>query len=400
MKKPIIPENELARVQELNSYYILDTLPEKDYDNLTWLASQICETPISLISLIDPTRQWFKSHHGLDATETPREYAFCAHAINKQDEVLIIPDSREDDRFSDNPLVTGEPHVIFYAGVPLVSSNGFALGTLCVIDNQPNSLSANQVESLKALSQQVVRLMELSRNVNNMTTEKLQLALDSSLMGVWVWNIKTNELEWDERMYSLYGITSSTFSGNYEAWTSGLHPDDREEAERIINLAVEGVLPFNTKFRVVWPDGTVRYIHGQGEVFRDTDGSALKMIGTNWDVTDEVLSVEALKESETRFQTAVEGFTAGVWDWLDVNGNAEWWSPQFYRLLGYEPGEIEATLENFSNSLHPDDKERTFQLVELHFAQKSPFEAEYRLKTKSEGYRWFLGSGQALWNEE
>ena len=400
MQKPIIRTNELDRIEELNSYGILDSMPEKDYDNLTWLAAQICGTPISLISLIDPTRQWFKSHHGLDATETPRELAFCAHAINAPNEILIVPDSREDERFSDNPLVTGDPHVIFYAGMPLVSSNGHPLGTLCVIDNVPNSLSVDQIESLKALSQQVVRLMELARSENNMTSEKLQLALDSSAMGVWVWNIQTNDLEWDDQMYRLYGITSETFSGNYEAWTNGLHPDDREEAERIINKAVEGELPFDTKFRVVWPDGTVRHIHGQGEVFRDQSGAALKMIGTNWDVTEEVKSLQTVLESETRFQTAVAGTSAGVWDWLDVSGEEEWRSPQFYALLGYKPGEIEASLTNFGAALHPDDQKRTFALLDNHFKEREPFVLDYRLKTKVGKYRWFHGTGQAIWDND
>lgn len=406
MKKPLIPPNELARIEELNSYGILDTMPEQDYDNLTWLAAQICGTPISLISLIDPTRQWFKSHHGLDATETPRDLAFCAHAINKPGEILIVPDSREDERFSDNPLVTGDPHVIFYAGMPLISSNGYPLGTLCVIDNVPNSLSVDQIESLKALSQQVVRLMELARSENNMTSEKLQLALDSSAMGVWVWNIQTNDLEWDDRMYSLYGITSETFSGNYEAWTNGLHPDDREEAERIINKAVEGELQFDIKFRVVWPDGTVRHIHGQGEVFRDQNGEALKMIGTNWDVTEEAKSLQTVIESETRFQTAVAGTSAGVWDWREIGveddkrTERDWWSPQFYKLLGYKNQEVEASFTVFSDLMHPDDKERTFAAVDAHLTERDPFKEEYRVKTKSGEYKWFLATGQALWNED
>jgi len=161
MIKPKISENESERLENLKSYAILDTLPEKEYDEITYLASQICGTPISLISIIDETRQWFKSHHGLQATETPKEYAFCAHAINDQDKILIVPDSRIDERFHDNPLVTDNPYVIFYAGIPLVSPNGYSLGTLCVIDNVPRKLDETQIQSLKALANQLVKLMEL-----------------------------------------------------------------------------------------------------------------------------------------------------------------------------------------------------------------------------------------------
>lgn len=156
-------ENEAARLESLASFSILDTLPEEDYDNLTAIAAEICGTRISLVSLLDDRRQWFKSHHGLEATETPKEYAFCAHAIQEPRSVFVIPDARLDERFHDNPLVTGDPYVIFYAGVPLVTDEGQALGTLCVIDKTPKLLSQGQVTSLKALAKQVMKLLELRK---------------------------------------------------------------------------------------------------------------------------------------------------------------------------------------------------------------------------------------------
>lgn len=170
--KPSIPQDEAERLFALEEYGILDTLPEKEFDDITKIASQICETTISLISLIDEKRQWFKSHHGVDATEAPRDVAFCAHAINDKNHPLIVSDSRNDERFFDNPLVTGDPHVIFYTGVPLVSPEGFALGTLCVIDDKPKTLSKGQLESLEALGNQVVRLFEHRKK--NLQLNKLQ----------------------------------------------------------------------------------------------------------------------------------------------------------------------------------------------------------------------------------
>ncbi|MGB5665259.1 MAG: GAF domain-containing sensor histidine kinase [Maribacter sp.] len=155
---------EVERLKALDSYSIMDTLPELDYDNLTAIAAEICGTPISLVSLLDDERQWFKSRHGLDAPETPKELAFCAHAINDQNEVFIVQDSRTDERFHDNPLVIGEPKVIFYAGIPLNTPEGLPLGTLCVIDHKPKLLSQSQINSLKALSQQVMNLMQLRKS--------------------------------------------------------------------------------------------------------------------------------------------------------------------------------------------------------------------------------------------
>ncbi|MAE07725.1 MAG: histidine kinase [Bacteroidetes bacterium] len=157
-------KDEKARQKELDSYSILDTLPEIDYDNLTAIAAEICGTSISLISLIDNQRQWFKSHHGYDSTETPREHAFCAHAINDPKNIFVIQDARLDERFHDNPLVIEDPKIIFYAGVPLVGEKGLPLGTLCVIDHKSKKLSQNQLRSLTALSNQVMNLLDLRKS--------------------------------------------------------------------------------------------------------------------------------------------------------------------------------------------------------------------------------------------
>jgi len=163
-----IPNNEIERLSKLRSLDILDTLEEEAYDDLTFLAAQICETPISLVSLIDKSRQWFKSHHGLEVKETPREYAFCGHAIN-QDSLFIVEDTELDYRFKDNPLVTGEPNIRFYAGAPLILENDIRIGTLCVIDKEPRVLTEKQKSSIVALSRQVVAQLNLRLRLKEMT---------------------------------------------------------------------------------------------------------------------------------------------------------------------------------------------------------------------------------------
>ncbi len=163
MLAPSIPKNENERLNELYDSGLLDTPKESDFDNLTNLASSIFGAPVSIITLVDENRQWFKSCFGLpeEITETPREISFCGHAINNPSEVLVIPDARLDNIFSDNPLVSGDPNIVFYAGAPLISKNGYPLGTFCIIDFKPRTLSQQDVETLKILSNQVSKLIDL-----------------------------------------------------------------------------------------------------------------------------------------------------------------------------------------------------------------------------------------------
>ncbi|MFT6503761.1 MAG: two-component sensor histidine kinase [Crocinitomicaceae bacterium] len=179
MIKPLIPLNEAERLESLASYEILDTLPEYDFENVAILAAEILNTPISAVSLVDGKRQWSKSIFGTTIKQAPRELSFCGHAILKPDEVLIIPDSREDERFKDNPIVIGEPKIVFYAGAPLVDSNGLSLGTLCVIDKVPHHPKKRQIEALTALSNQVVSLMELRKSILELKNSNAQLEIDS-----------------------------------------------------------------------------------------------------------------------------------------------------------------------------------------------------------------------------
>ncbi len=179
MIKPSIPSNEESRLKELSLLEILDTDPEAEYDEITELASAICEAPVSLVSLIDKDRQWFKSVHGTAAGETPRYYSFCAHAINSSTQIFEVCDAKFDERFHDNPMVVNEPYVKFYAGVPLVSSQGNALGTLCVIDMKPKVLNTLQKNALKTLARQVVKSLEL-RKKNIQTQRQNELLKDKN----------------------------------------------------------------------------------------------------------------------------------------------------------------------------------------------------------------------------
>lgn len=160
MKSAAVPDNEELRLRVLHQLDILDSIEEQAYDDLTFLAAQICNTPMALVTLVDSERQWFKSHYGIEITETPREVSFCAHAI-LGDELFQVEDSDKDERFFDNPVVVGAPYVKFYAGEPLILDDGINLGTLCVIDDHARNLSDEQKRALKALARQVTSQLEL-----------------------------------------------------------------------------------------------------------------------------------------------------------------------------------------------------------------------------------------------
>ncbi len=276
MKVPDVPENEIERIRELESFNVLDTIEEEYYDFLTLMASEVCKTKISLISLVDKDRQWFKSHHGINIRETPKEYAFCAHAINNPHEVLLVPDARKDDRFQDNPLVTENPYVIFYVGVPLITEAGFPIGTLCAIDDKPKKLTKKQVSSLKALSKQVVNLLELRKKRSELESKKTQIERFfernlglSLIIGIDGTIVKANNHWLDLLGYSVEEVVDK----NIMAF---VHPDDIVSATEALSKLEnqEDISKFNNRFQTkngefkttewsAYPDGEFIYATGR-----------------------------------------------------------------------------------------------------------------------------------------
>jgi len=319
-----VPAGEAERLDALGRYAILDSPPERDFDELVSLASQICRTPIAAISLIDADRQWFKAKVGLTATQTPRAIAFCAHAIVQPD-LFVVRDALADPRFSGNPLVTADPHVRFYAGMPLIASNGHALGTLCVIDRVPRELTQEQAEALRALSRQVVSQLELRRTRTDLaqTTTESKTAQEA-LRESEEFNTRMVEgsqdcikvLDLDGRLLSMnaggMAVLEICDLGPIRntSWIEFWQGEDREKARAAVEAARSGgvgrfvgYFPTTVTKKPLWWDVIVNPI-------KDVQGRPERLLAVSRDVTDLKNAEDTLRTitAETASATAGDFF--------------------------------------------------------------------------------------------
>lgn len=269
MIAPQIPKNEKARLDALMSYKILDSFPEKDFDDITKLAAEICNVPISLITLVDENRQWFKSKFGIDGlNETARIDSFCAHAINNPDELFIIENASQDERFHDNPYVVGGPNVSCYAGVPLVDSDGFALGSLCVIDDRPRKLDEHQLQSLKKLGNQVSKLLELRKNNdklveshNTLLSRYKDLEQFSSVVSHDIKSPLNNIMQLTQLLKEEYGSTIDANGNQMLDYISQSSEELKKLVDGILNYYKYENLDVNQKEEIKFRDFT-KYVIG------------------------------------------------------------------------------------------------------------------------------------------
>ena len=361
MTEPDIPVNEALRIKVLHQYSILDTLPEKDFDDITKLASQICNTPISAITLVDTKRQWFKSNHGLRTRETPREFSFCAHAINTPDEIFMIPDSRSDQRFADNPLVTGEPHVVFYAGMPLVNEDGIALGSMCVIDNKPHKLNEDQLTALKVLSNQVVKLLELRRKdiesaEREVSLERmLQLFNESSKVakvGGWEIDCLSNTLSWTPVTKEIYEVSADFIPTMQKAINFYKPGTDKEKITYLVQQAIDEAVPYDTELKIITAKGNERWVRVKGQP-EFVDGVCVRIYGVLQDINDQKLKDIQLAESEELFRQTLYHAPIGIaiisteGKWIKVNET-------LCNITGYN--EEKLLQSNFKEIIYAEDQ--------------------------------------------
>jgi PAS domain-containing protein len=338
-----LPQNESARLDALQRYEILDTEPEQKFDDLTLLASHICQSPIALISLLDAERQWFKAKVGLTTSETPRSISFCGYAI-LQDDVMVVPDASADARFADNPLVTGEPNVRFYAGAPLLSPEGLALGTLCVLDRVPRELTPEQLDALRALARQVVAQLELRRRLQEEREETRQ-AIDErettvhlilNQMPAILWSTDT-----DLRLTSSVGA-ALTALGRREGAAVGLtlseffHTTDPEFKPLAAHR--KALLGESVSFEVEW-NGRAYASHC--EPLRNADRTIRGVIGVALDITRQKRSERELQKSFSLLRATLDSAAEGILV-VDERGKISNFNESFVQMWRV-PEEIAAT---------------------------------------------------------
>ncbi|MFP5039851.1 response regulator [Parasediminibacterium sp. JCM 36343] len=382
-----LPHNEEERIKALKNYNILDTLPEEQFDRLTELASVICNVPIALVSLIDEDRQWFKSRQGLAASQTPRNISFCQYAITSPS-VFEIEDATKDERFNANPLVLGNPDIKFYAGHPLVDPDGYALGTLCVIDRVPKKLNQNQLRALEILAQEVVMQIVAKKEKNELENYERLFNQSSDIIcliskdGLFK---KINpafikSLGWEEK--DLIDVPFLDF----------IHPDDAKASkERVDNLR-KGEKELQTISRFRTKDNTYKILQWSAS----TDNVSGNIYAIAHDISKLREADKKLRLSEERWKFALENSGDGLWDWNTAT-NKTFYSDKWKKVLGHEPDEIGDTLEEWSTRVHPDDLADCIEALESHFRGETPiYSKEFRMRCKDGGYKWILARGKVI----
>ena len=303
---------ERIRLEALKHFDILDTPPEAVFDRLVQFAARICETPIATITLVDERRQWFKAAVGLDVQETAREIAFCAHTIHGS-HPFVVHDAKTNPLFRDNPLVTGPPELRFYAGIPLITSDGFALGALAVMDQVPRTLSDAQISTLEMLAEQSIIHIELRRQRRDLErvaaerdqinaelrrqAEDLREAQRIASIGSWKMHMPTRELICSEEIYRIFGLQPKNGPEEFSAFMRSVHRDDRENLENALQGILRGEQSLDIEHRIVRPGGEVRYVRERAELHMKTNGHTLH--GTVQEITEQRKSQEQLRLLDT-----------------------------------------------------------------------------------------------------
>ena len=346
---------EQERLEALRALRILDTPPEPRFDRLTRLATSLFQAPTALVSLIDQDRQWFKSRQGMDVPETSRGDAFCSHAIQSPPGgVMVVPDASKDPRFVDNPLVTAPGGIRFYAGAVLTTSSGHNLGTLCIIDRTPRTLSEADTHRLRELADLVTEQIELTaeRNAAEERRRLLDLVEAVSRIGHWRLQADTGEITWSDEVYRIYGFPPGQ-PPSRDAVSAVYTEEDRAGRDAMMRRVIEEGSEEEFEATILRPDGERRRVVASALRQLDEDGRVDAVFGVVQDITERYTAMERVRRSETRYRLLADHMDDVVTR-LRPDGRSSYISPAVKALLGYTPAEMAG--RPAQDFVHPDDR--------------------------------------------
>jgi PAS domain S-box-containing protein len=323
--KALLRNDEAGRIEALLQYRILDTQSEQEFDDITRLASFICGTPMAVMTLVDTDRQWFKSKIGLEASETPRSIGFCNHAIQQPDP-MIIPDATLDPRFVNNPLVTSDPNIRFYAGIPLINNEGYGLGALCVLDDIPRQLASQQIEALNILGRQVMKQLEWRRNLDSLL---LSTVLDTVNALVVVLNPEGEIIGFNRACEETTGYSYNEVR-NQCFWNVFTEPKRCRTVRSIfekIRLS-KGLKEYENYWRI--KDGNLRLINWSNRTVANENGEIEFIVCTGIDITERKQVEESLKQQLAAVEAASDGISI-----VDKQGNYLYLNSSYVNIFGY-----------------------------------------------------------------
>ncbi|TCZ65950.1 PAS domain-containing protein [Roseicella aquatilis] len=398
--------DEQARIAALESYSILDTPPERAFDDVVRLAAQICHAPVAVVSLVAAEKQFFKAEVGLGVRQTPLDVSICAHAILRRG-LFVVPDTTEDRRFAGNPLVVGSPHLRFYAGALLETPGGLPLGTLCVLDYEPRpeGLTAQQGFALQVLARQVMSQLELRRALKAREEDAARLAeserqfrILADTMPQMVWASRPDGFHdyYNRRWYDFTGMPAGATDG--AAWNRMFHPEDRDRAWGRWRHSLATGESYEIEYRLRRADGVYRWTLGRALPVRDQQGRIIRWFGTCTDIEEQKQTEERLRVSEERLRLALSAAEmVGTWVW-DVPADRITADPGYARLFSVDPEAVGEGLPIASllPAIHPEDRPACQVAINaaLRGERDGAFEAEYRVVLRDGNHRWVEALGR------
>jgi diguanylate cyclase (GGDEF)-like protein/PAS domain S-box-containing protein len=396
-------QEEQSRLNALKSYGILDTPPEAEFDTLTQLVSQICDMPIGAITLIDERRQWFKSVVGLDMRETDRSIAFCAHTICGTG-LFVVADTLKSRLFKNNPLVVGNPGLRFYAGVPLISPDGMALGALAVMDRVPRRLSAKQKRILETVAGQVMIQLELRRRhhavgswsagherINFAPPEQsanlLQIDGRMARIGGWGIDVAVGRVTWSNEVCDIHGVPHGFCPAIDEA-INFYAPEWREKIRHAFEACVANGTAFDEELQIVNVNGQRIWVRSIGESVRDAGGKTIRVQGAFQDITEKKQAEKAINQSQHRFRQLADAMPQIVWTALP-DGMLDYMNRTMSEYTGMADGA--GPDQRWTTVVHPDDIDRCTAVWGECIRTGNPYAIEFRVWRASDAaYRWHM----------